>query len=323
MADLGLLTGLAEGLKGGLEGYRTERAYQDQKKKEEEDKVRQKLLTSLALSEKGYEEGPGGILSKTSAEREKEGIEQASKQAGLLKTGYKAELNPETGKYEAKSIPGYRDEERENLRLKNKTLAAELAQIGKPKTADLAKSAVELRKELLGLPTSRDTQSVVAAHSKINKALDAKSPGGDMAAIYSYMRILDPTSSVKEGEYASAKNAASVPEQVRNAYNNAMAGTLLSDKQREDFRARADEIKDAQLEVQERLGGQYSTLAKRSGVAPEDVVLSFGERGKGLVNPALTKKQGGGLIPEAQASTLPPPNMSFEQFKAWRRGNQK
>lgn len=51
------------------------------------------------------------------------------------------------------------------------------------------------------------------------------SPQGDLGIIFSYMKTLDPVSSVQQGEQATAKTAPNVPDQIRNAYNR-----LLSDK---------------------------------------------------------------------------------------------
>ena len=34
---------------------------------------------------------------------------------------------------------------------------------------------------------------------------------GDMALIFSYMKMLDPNSTVREGEYATAQDAGSIP----------------------------------------------------------------------------------------------------------------
>ena len=58
---------------------------------------------------------------------------------------------------------------------------------------------------------------------------------GDMGMIFSYMKMLDPTSAVREGEQASAQNAAGVPDRVRNIYNNLLTGQRLSPAQRREF----------------------------------------------------------------------------------------
>ena len=49
------------------------------------------------------------------------------------------------------------------------------------------------------------------------------------------MKMLDPTSVVREGEFATAQNATGVPERIRNSFNKAMSGERLGQKQRTKF----------------------------------------------------------------------------------------
>ena len=53
--------------------------------------------------------------------------------------------------------------------------------------------------------------------------------------IFTYMKVLDPTSVVREGEQATAQNAAGIPERTRNLYNKLMTGERLTKSQRADF----------------------------------------------------------------------------------------
>ena len=62
---------------------------------------------------------------------------------------------------------------------------------------------------------------------------------GDMALIFNFMKMLDPGSTVREGEFASAQNTSGVDEKIVNLYNQALKGTRLSDSQRAGLRAQA------------------------------------------------------------------------------------
>lgn len=61
----------------------------------------------------------------------------------------------------------------------------------------------------------------------------------DVSMIFNYMKMLDPGSTVREGEYATARDTAGMPQGLRNAYNKAVGGGFLSDAQRRDFRSLA------------------------------------------------------------------------------------
>ena len=62
------------------------------------------------------------------------------------------------------------------------------------------------------------------AYQKIETAAKNPSPAGDIAMVYGFMKVLDPSSVVREGEFATAQNAGSVPDSVRNMYNKALSG---------------------------------------------------------------------------------------------------
>lgn len=72
----------------------------------------------------------------------------------------------------------------------------------------------------------------IAARAAAGEQISAQD---DLALIFSFMKILDPGSVVREGEFANAQNTAGIPDRVVNAYNNALRGTRLSDNQRNEF----------------------------------------------------------------------------------------
>jgi len=82
------------------------------------------------------------------------------------------------------------------------------------------------------------TISLAARYNAVNEMkrtglTDKPTAASDMALIFQYMKTLDTTSTVREGEYASAKNAAGVPDQIINMYNRAVDGTMLRPDQRQ------------------------------------------------------------------------------------------
>lgn len=61
-------------------------------------------------------------------------------------------------------------------------------------------------------------------------------PAGDVSLIFAFMRALDPASTVREGEFATAQNTAGIPGRVKAQYNRAIEGTRLTPEQRDDFK---------------------------------------------------------------------------------------
>lgn len=101
-----------------------------------------------------------------------------------------------------------------------------------------------VRKEYLG--QAKPYIEVGQAYKKVAEASKNPSAAGDIAMIFGFMKILDPGSVVREGEFATAQNAAGIPDRVRAQYNAAINGQRLTDVQRTDFMNQAKNIVQSQ-----------------------------------------------------------------------------
>lgn len=137
----------------------------------------------------------------------------------------------------------------------------------------LSKASDDLRSEWLKNKTTMNTQVVATSFDKVRTAASDPSPAGDMSLIFGYMKMLDPESTVREGEYASAEKARAVPASVLNIYNKILTGQKLTPEQRIDFVNQAQKQFDAQMLQQQRLNDTYLNLATQTGANPEHVVL--------------------------------------------------
>jgi len=99
---------------------------------------------------------------------------------------------------------------------------------------------------------------VVAAYEEAVKGENSgrPSPSADISLVFSFMKMLDPNSVVRESEYATAENARGVPESIRAAYNKLISGTRLTASQRADFvsQAYAQVQSAANMQRQRRAG---------------------------------------------------------------------
>ena len=111
------------------------------------------------------------------------------------------------------------------------------------------------------------------AYQKIETAAKNSSPAGDIALVYGFMKVLDPTSVVREGEFATAQNAGSVPDAVRNMYNKALSGERLGEKIRSDFLQQARNIVESQRIMSGDLVSRYTEIAKNNKLDPNQVVF--------------------------------------------------
>ena len=93
-----------------------------------------------------------------------------------------------------------------------------------------------------------------------------KSAAGDISFIYQYMKMLDPGSVVREGEFATAQNAAGVPDRIRNFANKIVSGERLNDQQREEFLNTARSLAEVATRRVQSAQQQTRETAQRRGV---------------------------------------------------------
>jgi len=121
------------------------------------------------------------------------------------------------------------------------------------------KELTSLRKEFDALQEVKDFKKVTNYLNTIDVNAQKKTPAGDMSLIYSYMKLLDPNSTVREWEYATAKNAGTLDDKTRNLYNKAIKGTLLTDSQRQDFLNSATQIHSTYADIYNKKLWEYKT----------------------------------------------------------------
>lgn len=158
--------------------------------------------------------------------------------------------------------------------------------------------AQDLRKEFQGRDEVKRAQLVKESMTKVMTA-DA-SPAGDIALVYGFMKLVDPGSTVREGEFATAANAGGVSDKITSLYNRVIQGERLPQAVREDFKRQAGAQFQAQLQTYWPVAKEFSRIATEQGMNPEDVVLDLGfgpekapPAGAGY-RPSSAKKVGGG-----------------------------
>lgn len=176
-----------------------------------------------------------------------------------------------------------------------------------PAPGDLAQAEQALRKEFIA--QIKVPQTVVNSYEQIAQAAKNPSAQNDLALIFSYMRMLDPTSVVREGEFANAQNAAGVPDRIRNEYNRLRDGQRLNPEQRTGFVNSAKGLHDQAKSQIDAYREQYSGLAREYNYAPERVV------GRSTASGGAAARGASAVPPAAVDFLRKNPNMraAFEQ----------
>jgi hypothetical protein len=117
---------------------------------------------------------------------------------------------------------------------------------------------------------TKNDRTVVSSFQNL-KATPA-SAAGDISFIFQYMKMLDPGSVVREGEFATAQNAASVPDQIRNRYNRILSGERLNPDQRREFLQSAGALADVAGRRIEQKRTEVKDKAGRRGVDERNII---------------------------------------------------
>lgn len=127
----------------------------------------------------------------------------------------------------------------------------------------------KLRTEFLGLEDVKSFRQVQNSTRQIIGLAERDSSAmGDLGLVFSYMKALDPGSTVREGEFATAQNATGVPGAIRNAYNQIKNGERLSDAQRSDMANTARAILNSRAQGYNDLVETYQGLISAEGADP-------------------------------------------------------
>lgn len=135
------------------------------------------------------------------------------------------------------------------------------------------KNATTLRGEYLS--NSKTFNAGREGYERVIASAKDPSPAGDIGLIYGFMKVNDPGSTVREGEFATAQNAGSIPERIRAQYNQALDGTRLTKSQRADFVDRSRKQYKQSEKSQQKMVGQYKNMAERNNLNPSDVIVDF------------------------------------------------
>jgi hypothetical protein len=150
------------------------------------------------------------------------------------------------------------------------------------------------------------------AHQRVLESAVDPSAAGDLALIFNYMKVLDPGSTVREGEFATAQNSGGIPDIIRAKYNKVIAGERLAPDVRKDFVDRSERLYQGAVRNQEEIEKDYEGKSKGAGVRPEQVVT------KHRVKPPKPSKDAPQAVPGG-AFVDPEKERRYQEWKAKQR----
>jgi len=175
-------------------------------------------------------------------------------------------FNPSTGQMEIVNTVDYG----QIGKMSDKLLEQTSAELGL--SEDQKKRLYDLQDKSLKDPDIKGFLEIRDSFNKVKISAEKKTGPGDMSLIFGYMKMLDPGSTVREGEYASAEQATNIPGYILNQYNKAVDGKKLTDKQRNEFVSVADGIFKDKKRNYEKAVEFYKSEATFDGLPVERVI---------------------------------------------------
>lgn len=158
---------------------------------------------------------------------------------------------------------------------------------------------------------TQNFDGVQEAYRRIKAAEDTAA--GDLSLIFSYMKMLDPGSTVREGEFANAQNAGGVGDRVINLYNNLLTGERLNPEQRKSFKSQSNSLFDAAKKKEESVRAGIQKVVDNYDLNPDNVFVT------GEPEPSGQAPETGNTVTVGGKTYKRPSGFTDEQWSAYKQ----
>lgn len=118
----------------------------------------------------------------------------------------------------------------------------------------------------------KEYQAVRDSYQKIENAL--KTGAGDIAVVYAFAKLNDPTSVVRESEFETVAKSGSLGQRIKNLVEQAQTGKM-NPELRENLRQQARQMYLTRQQQAEGVAQQYRDLAQSYGLNPQKVLAGI------------------------------------------------
>jgi NACalpha-BTF3-like transcription factor len=240
------------------------------------DKSMDRLLKGLQIASTGY----GIAVNMDRAEALRAQTAQTQAQTAALPSPEEAQtMRGAELETEQAQIRNLENQISQRTRKTDQDLVESQARISKLQTeARSPEAQTKLRKEWKSDPITKATQTGKVAIDKVLSAGEGD-PNAikDHSLVFNYMRMVDPGSTVREGEFTTVQEAGGVVDRFTvGLFNRTLQGEMLTPTQREQLIETSQALWQKQVDAQNQINSEYSRLAGQAGLDPSQVVLDLG-----------------------------------------------
>ena len=125
------------------------------------------------------------------------------------------------------------------------------------------KNELAIKQDFRTEPIYKDYSEMVSAYKQIKAGINQATPIGDLTTATKIMKLLDPTSVVRESELGMAMAATGRMDRLKNFVDLQIKGQKLTPQQRKEFGDLADELYDAAGQAYNQKRSEYEGIGKR------------------------------------------------------------
>lgn len=167
---------------------------------------------------------------------------------------------------------------------------------------DLFKDTMSLRKEFQSRDIVREWNDIESAYNKLKQITPNQGSGAkDLAIIFSYMKLLDPRSVVREGEQERAIKTGGIPDRVWSWYQRIENGQLLPPNIRSEFKSAAGELVRGHAVKLKEVEDEFENIARDEGFDTKKIFLPKASR---YLPRSIGEKANGGEQGQSRADKL-------------------
>lgn len=119
---------------------------------------------------------------------------------------------------------------------------------------------------------TKDDREVAKTYKTMQSYAENPSPASDVSLVFAFYKTIDPTSTIRDGEYDKLKASAGLPDRIRSYINTLQTGQQLTQAQRDDLVNTARQNALARIPQAEHTVNLYGNLVTSLKEDPNKVI---------------------------------------------------
>ena len=152
---------------------------------------------------------------------------------------------------------------------------------------------------------------------KLLTSLETDSGPGDIAAIFAFMKTLDPESVVRESEFATAANSSGLFRKLWNTYNKMLTGEALPEEVRSEFKTAGLRLYQQNQSALDNIRADYEKIAKNQGLDVTNIFADADIRPLKIETSVTIKDGPPGAVTVPQKFKVPPGTKLVDYMDGW------